>query len=201
MDSQLELLKQRYLTITLEEGTALLHTVPPEVKIVAKLVGPLRSAKASYMLGDMLGVVTQCGLVAEMVATLLFDMAELRHNGALLDESLQRNLFGRPFEELGQQRRLAVLRAYDLITGDEWQAFAAIKRLRNRYLHVFSHEPTDPEQDALTAYNHAYQLVFRVLGSTDPERPQMLSSALCSFLERNGCPVPLDVKSHHVVYR
>lgn len=192
MDSQLELLKQRYLAITLEEGTAILHTVPPEVKIVAKLVTPLRSAKASYMLGDMLGAVAHCGLVAEMVAILLFDMAELHHNGARLDDPLQRSLFGNTFEQLGQERRLAVLRAYDLITEDERQAFAAIKSSRNKYLHTFSHEPTDPDRDARAAYSRAYQLVFRVLGSTDPERPEMLSNALRSFLERNGCPVPLE---------
>lgn len=192
MESQLELLKRRYVTITLKEGTALLHTVPPEVKIVAKLVTPLRSAKASYMLGDMLGVIAHCGLVAEMVATLLFDMAELRHNDAPLDESQQRSLFGRPFEELGQERRLDVLRAYELITEEDRQAFRMVKRLRNKYLHAFSHEPTDPERDALDAYYHAYRLVFQVLGSTDPERPERVSRALCSFLERNGCPVPLE---------
>ncbi len=192
MESQLGLLKRRYLEITLVEGAALLHTVPPEVKIVTKLVTPLRSAKASHMLGDLLGVIAQCGLVAEMVAMLLFDIAELRHNGEPLDDPRQRGLFGNTFERLGQERRLAVLRAYDLITDDEVSAFTAIKDLRNKYLHAFSYEPPNPERDALTAYRHAYRLVFRILGSTDPGRPERLSEALCSFLERNGCPVPLE---------
>lgn len=192
-DCSMEAVVRRYREITAEEGSNILHLAPAEVRIVSKLVWPLRYAKTAYMLGDNLGVIAQCGMVAEMVAMLLFDMAGLKHGGGLLDEPLQKRLFGNSFELLGQERRVDVLQAYGLITKEEKGAFTEIRNVRRGYLHIFSRETPDASADARKAYRFALSLVFKVLGSDDPDQPTKLRPDLEGFMERNGCPVPLQL--------
>ena len=53
-----------------------LFAAPAEPRILEKLVWPLRHAKASYVVGNNLSVVALCGMVAEMVAVLLWQLAD-----------------------------------------------------------------------------------------------------------------------------
>jgi hypothetical protein len=182
---------RRYNEITDEEGENILHLTPAEVRIASRLVWPLRHAKASYMLGDNLGVIAQCGMVAEMVAMLLFDMADLKHEGQPLDDPLQKKLFGNTFELLGQERRVDVLLAYGLITSEQKGWFTEIRNIRRGYLHIFSNEVRDASTDARKAFRFALAIVFMVLGSDDPEWPTKMRYDLELFMVRNGCPLPL----------
>jgi hypothetical protein len=191
-DDSLEGAVRRYNEITDEEGPNILHSTPAEVRIASRLVWPLRHAKASYMLGDNLGVIAQCGMVAEMVAMLLFDMADLKHGEQPLDGPLQKKLFGNTFELLGQQRRVAVLVEYGLITSEQKGWFTEIRNIRRGYLHIFSNEALDASADARKAFRFALAVVFMVLGSEDPERPTKMRDDLELFMVRNGCPLRLE---------
>ena len=64
----------------ISSGIAMIFVAPDEPKILDKLVWPLRQAKASYVLGNYLAVVTLSGMVAEMVAVLLWRLAETKLN-------------------------------------------------------------------------------------------------------------------------
>jgi hypothetical protein len=55
----------RYRQIS--DKSADILVAPAEAKILQKLIWPLRHAKAAYMLGNYLGTIAMCGLVAEMI--------------------------------------------------------------------------------------------------------------------------------------
>ena len=47
-------------------------------------------------------------MVSEMLAILIFEVAEPEINGASMTEAAQRELFGSSFEKLGQERRVSI---------------------------------------------------------------------------------------------
>jgi hypothetical protein len=152
----------RYRQISVEQPR--LFAAPAEDRILAKLVWPLRHAKASYVAGNFLGTVSLCGMVAEMVAILIFETSDVRVNGAPMDKAMQASVFGSAFEKLGQERRVAVLRAYKLIDARHVTAFDSLRLVRRRYLHLWSQNHDSLPQDAIKAFLAAMQLVVAVIG-------------------------------------
>src|SRR5205809_2771391 len=84
-------LVERYKRISTEPVR--LFAAPAEPRILEKLVWPLRHAKASYVVGNNLAVVALCGMVSEMVALLLWQLAEARLNGRHMTTAEERALF------------------------------------------------------------------------------------------------------------
>ena len=109
-------LVERYKRISTSRNR--LFAAPAEPRILEELVWPLRNAKASYVLGNNLAVVALCGMVAEMVAVLLWRLAEPELNRRALTEEDETDLFGRRFDELSQQHRVRILRTYSIVPKD-----------------------------------------------------------------------------------
>ena len=105
----LDTILARYKEISTEPVR--LFLAPAEQRILDKLVWPLRHAKASYMVGNYLSVIALCGMVAEMVAILLWEIADQQLNGQLMTNQDEKALFGSEFEKLGQERRVSILSA------------------------------------------------------------------------------------------
>src|SRR4029434_928111 len=82
----------RYVEI--DATSVQLFGAPAETQLLKKLVWPLREAKAAYMIGSYLGTVALCGIVAEMVAVLTFNIAKIRLKDRLMTEDDQRDIFG-----------------------------------------------------------------------------------------------------------
>jgi hypothetical protein len=93
-------LVDRYKAISTEPVR--LFAAPAEPRILEKLVWPLRHAKASYVVGNNLAVVALCGMVSEMVAVLLWQLAEARLNGRAMTADDEAALFGSSFERLAR---------------------------------------------------------------------------------------------------
>ena len=129
-------LVERYKRIT---AGPTLFAAPAEPRILEKLVWPLRHAKASYVVGNNLSVVALCGMVAEMVAVLLWKLAEPKLNSRAMTEEDEKALLGSTFEKLSQDRRVKVLRAYGIIESDIANDFDTIRQTRRQYLHLWSH--------------------------------------------------------------
>jgi hypothetical protein len=142
-----------YREITAVESVAPLVEVPIERQIEKRILMPLRNAKVGFVLENYFAVIALCGLVAEMVAILLFEMA---HHDMPPEE--QRQIFGQSFQRLGQERRIDVLKAKGLIDPQQVDWFGIIKRVRNNHLHFLDAQlPT--RQDCLDVYRAAYGLV------------------------------------------
>ena len=147
---------------------------------------PLRHAKGSYALGNHLGCIAMCGMVGEMVVILLWEISKASLQQAQLDEAAQKALFGNTFERLGQERRVQVLRAFDLVDDQTKQAFDRLRSIRKRYLHFFSHEHTNVVGDSRQAYADALGIVEVVLGQSLQNGAISLRPDLMAYLTEHG---------------
>lgn len=169
---------------------------PAEAKILQKLIWPLRHAKTAYMLGNYLGTIAMCGLVAEMVSVLIFEISDVRINNNKIERKEQTALFGSSFEDLGQQRRVDVLFAYGLIDDVTKTKFDAIRIKRKRYLHLWSEEHEQLPKDAVAAYSATVSLVAKVIGQDFQKGKLLLNPALVAYLRRAGVLQPREAQGH-----
>ena len=163
-----------------------LFAAPAEPRILEKLVWPLRHAKASYVVGNNLSVVALCGMVAEMVAMLLWKLAETQLNGRAMTEEDEKALLGSTFEKLPQDRRVRILKAYGIIATDIADDLDTIRRIRRQYLHLWSHDHGRLPEDAVKCFHAAIRLVVEAIGQDFNDGRLVLNPTLVKYLERKG---------------
>lgn len=183
----------RYRHISIESQRLL--AAPAEKNILEKLVWPLKHSKSSYMVGNFLGTISLCGMVAEMVAILVFDISNVTINGKPMAEEQQRALFGSSFERLGQERRVSILRSYGLIDDQTKARFDLVREKRRRYLHFFSQEHTNLADDAVKVFDATVALVVSVIGQGFDDGKIVLNASLMKYLEDHGIVQKTDVGS------
>ena len=163
-----------------------LVAAPADKRILDKLVWPLLHAKGSYILGNYLGTISLCGMVSEMLAILIFEVAEPEINGARMTEAAQREMFGSSFEKLGQERRVSILHAYGLIDDALKTSFDRIRTTRRQYLHLWSKDYDKLSVDAVACYRDALNIVAFVLGQTIQDGKLVLDPKLTKYLRAQG---------------
>lgn len=184
--SDLQSLIKRYQEIS--AGPSALFFAPTEQHLLEKLIWPLKNAKGSYMVGNYLGTIALCGMVAEMVANLTFEISgqNIPVGNKHLDDDLQKKLFNSTFENLGQDRRISVLLGLGLISGEQKQKFDVIKVIRKKYLHFYSKEHTDIAKDAVTVFATAEKLVVDLIGQNIVAGKLVLNAAFAQYLVKIG---------------
>ena len=170
----------RYRRIT--DGAKPVFVAPTEPRILQRLIWPLRHAKGSFMLGS----VALCGMVSEMVAILVFDVAKTVLNGSQLEKTQQRLMFGKSFELLGQERRVDVLLGFGMIQADHKERFETIRSVRRKYLHLWSSEHASLEKDAISCFHAAAYLVVAGLGLTIKDGQIVLREEIVEYLRKHG---------------
>lgn len=184
LKSDLQSLIDRYKEISLEP--ARLSIAPVENRILTKLVWPLRQAKACYMTGNYLGTIALCGMVAEMVAILLFDISDLAINGKKLTKEDEIGFWGSEFEKLNQERRVSILRTYNLIDDQIKSSFNLIRTKRRGYLHISSQDHSTLASDAVEVFKAASTVVIKAIGQDIDNGKILLNPALIRYLEKEG---------------
>lgn len=169
-----------------------LSVAPAEPRILEKLIWPLRHAKASYVVGNYLGVVALCGMVSEMVALLLWQVTDASLNGRPMTPADEPALFGSSFERLGQDRRVHVLRAYGVINNDVVTMFDTIRLIRRRYLHLWSQDHDRLPDDAVASVHAAVGLVVAAVGQDFADGKVVLNPRLVKYLGRQGVYEPVE---------
>ena len=159
-----------------------LHVAPIEEALFQKLVWPLRHAKGCHMVGNYLGTIALCGMVAEMTAILLFEINETKVDGNPITEEQQKHLFGSTFERLPQHRRVAVLQGKGVVDESMTEHFETIRLTRRRYLHYWSQVHKDLASDSVAAYGAALNLVVRAVGQDFRDGQILLNPALVPYL-------------------
>jgi hypothetical protein len=182
--SEIDELVSRYKEISIEKPR--LFAAPYEQRILDKLIWPLRHAKAGYMIGNYLGTIALCGMVAEMVAILLFEISNFSLNNKPMSEQNQSSVFGSEFEKLGQDRRVKILYAYGIIDDHLKKAFDQIRTKRKRYLHIWSQDHDRLPADAIEAYNAAISIVVSAIGQDLQEGKLVLNPKLVKYLDQKG---------------
>jgi hypothetical protein len=189
MKADVESVVARYRQISVEEPR--LFAAPADSRILSKLVWPLHHAKASYMLGNYLGTISLCGMVSEMVAILLFQTSDIKINGESITPKTEADLFGRSFESLGQDRRVAVLRAYGLIDAKQVKAFDEVRVVRRRYLHLWSQEEIVLAEDAVKTFVATAALVVPIISHCITGDGKLsLTGTIARYLQLIGVPPP-----------
>lgn len=184
LKTDIESLVNRYREISKEKQR--LIAAPVEENILSKLVYPLHHAKASYMVGNYLGTISLCGMVAEMCAILLFDISNIQINEEPLYEKGQIGLFGSTFEKLGQERRINVLFSYGLIDDDLKSHFYTVKQTRRKYLHFYSHEHSKVETDSVDIFLSASTIVVNIIGQNVKDGKIILNPLMLKYLKDKG---------------
>jgi hypothetical protein len=174
-------LKKRYEEATEEFQ---IFGVPSEPKIVSKLLEPLHGAKSAYVLGNFLSCIALCGMVAEMVAILMYEVREFTINGKPLDEKTQKGVFSMSFERLGQDRKIEVLSALSMINEKERHSFLTVKTIRKNYLHYLSHPHDRIREDARTAFGATANLVVWLMGLGVAAGSMKLDQRFINYLKR-----------------
>jgi hypothetical protein len=181
-------LVERYKQISSE--ALRLFAAPAEPRILEKLVWPLRHAKASYIVGNNLAVVALCGMVSEMVAVLLWQLTEANLNARAMTPEDEVALFGRSFENLGQERRVRVLAAYGIVSPEVVKMFETIRLIRRKYLHLWSQDHERLPEDAVACFHAAVGLVVKSIGQDFKRGAMILNPRLVKYLERQGVYEP-----------
>jgi len=129
-------------------------------------------------------------MVAEMVAILTFDMSEIKLNSEPLSKKDQIRLFGSSFEKLGQHKRVEVLTGFKVIKEDIRNHFITIKNIRKKYLHFWSEEQENIEEDARTVFGAAVQLVGETIGNEIKDGKLKINPPFRKYLKTLGIIKP-----------
>ena len=113
--------RKRYLEASEKDNDVFLFPEEPELK--ENVFGPLRQAKANYVLGNYAGSISLCGIVAEKVALLVYNMNTP-------DESERAQ-----FERMGQKSRVETLKTEALIDSESKKDFSDIPSLPTSLIH------------------------------------------------------------------
>jgi hypothetical protein len=186
LDSTVESIVGRYKEISIE-GNDRIFVSP--LGILAKMVWPLRHAKASYSLGNYLGAIALCGMVAEMAAVLYFEaVAEhlgVRSGKATPVDRFKANFEPGAFERLSQAQRIDVLAKMGLVTAEVKEWFHGVRAARRRHLHLMSHEIDTASSDAVKAFVAAVKIVKFALGLDVKEGKVILRPEMFSWMKAN----------------
>lgn len=186
IEPAIDKLIDRYKQISQEKVR--LFAVPYHERIMEKMIWPLRHAKTGYMVGNYLGTISLCGMVAEMIAVLFFEMSNIRLNNKTMEEKDQESVFGNTFEKLGQERRIRILHAYGIIDKELKDSFDLIRERRRRYLHLWTHDHDKLPVDAIKVFDTTVTLVVRAIGQNIKDGKLILNPALVEFLKRSEVP-------------
>jgi hypothetical protein len=179
-------IKKRYKEITAAEKVKLLFAPVEARPLLEKLVWPLRYAKGCYLIGNCEATIALCGMVAEMVAILTFEICEPKLNDKPMTSTEQKKLFGKTFQQLSQYRRVNILESLKAIKSLKSQ-FEKIRKIRNNYLHPSFAEYKNIERDAKDAYGAAVHLVAKTIGQDIVQgRMIKLNPLFEKYLDRLG---------------
>ena len=184
-------LLERYKEITAEQPQ--LFAPPADARVLNQLIWPLRHAKACYVVGNYLGTIALAGIVAEMTALLIFELIDNKSfNSGPWSEDLEERMFGRTFEDLGQERRLDVLAAYG-VPKELIDALQNIRGTRRKHLHLAQQvDPKAAARDARIMFRDAVTVVAAAIGQNIQDGQLVLTAQMMRYLERIGTVGPAE---------
>lgn len=181
-----ETLIPAYRKITaMESKTPLRAIVSSDPRIEHRLIFPLKNAKVSFMTGNLIGTIALCGLIAEMISILLFEMHEPHLTRLQVDQAFKAVRSDPPFESLMQNKRARILKHLRLLTPNQARWLGTIAAIRRRQLHLFLPEQ-GTEGEALAAYEAALGLVYTATREKGARTRISTNPLLIALLRRKG---------------
>lgn len=153
---------QRFADLSTPEVSV--PVIPDEEKFIDRLVRPLKSAKRMYCFGEFYATVALSGLAGESLALLAYRINKFILNGHQIDNEQEKKLFGKKFDDLGQERRIKVLECLGYIDADDVSLLLDLKGCRDKYLHLWEVDTSQIRPDAKKCFLNAMRLFKKVTG-------------------------------------
>ena len=170
--SDMSALRQRYIEVSEKDRDVFLTLEEAELK--ENLFGPLRQAKTNYVIGNYVGSIALCGIVAEKVAILI-------HKISVLDANKRKD-----FEEALQSKRVKYLKNEQLIEKQSVKDFGDIRASRKSVLHYWNAPEERISKQAVQAYACATRLVIAIMDVQIVNGNVELNAKLRKYLEDRG---------------
>ena len=165
--------KKRYGEISQKDQGLILF--PMESALVENVFSPLRQAKMDYVLGNFVGVISLCGMVAEKVAILI-------HAINTPDKSERDK-----FERQRQAKRVQILKDQNLISHESVNGFGVIRSSRRHYLHYWTSTSNErTAKEAVRMYGAAVNLALDAMGVEISGGKVTLVPELAKYLATQG---------------
>jgi hypothetical protein len=168
---------QRYKKIS--EGEPGIFVVPAEENILNKIIWPLKQAKVNYIIGNYVGVISLCGIVAEMIAMMTYEISDesckLKSKCGCID-----------FERCGQEQRVKILKECGMIDDIKKGYYDLIRDKRKKYIHYWSTNHKSIAKDSLVTYKKSLQLVYSVIAQEIRDNSFVVNSDMQNYLRRMG---------------
>ena len=178
--SAMEAFRKRYAEVSKYDQH--LRFAVAEPKISENLYGPLRQGKMNYVLGNYASSITLCGIVAEMIALLVF---------ILLKKPSKTKL--KRFQKKRQHDRIKILRDARLINRQSEDDFNRIKGARNSLLHRWRTPDERIAKTAVEIYAATARLAFDTIFVREFRSGKaILPPALMEYLEEEGAIVQME---------
>lgn len=173
-----------YIEITTEDTH--IAIVPTSPEISKRLLEPLCSAKRNYCFGDYLATISLCGIVAEMLAILVWKINDIKLKGIDITNKEEKGLFGDTFDRLSQHKRLDILNTMGCITKEQYDKFTYIRKSRNPYLHIWGIGLENEKETTLQVYKKTFQLFKEIIdiGFAEPGKIKV-NPLLIKFINKN----------------
>ena len=159
--------------------------IPMEAQINTKLIQPLRHAAGSFMLGNYLDTIAMCGFVTEMITNFLYEISDIKINEQKIS-SVEKQLFGRNYEKLGQDRRLQILKGFSIIDDTTHEKFEKTRQLRAKYLHGFSKDHKQIAPEAKEIFNSTLDLLILIFGQHIKDGKIYYNPNIIKYLKEKG---------------
>ena len=172
MSAEMSAFKERYKEVSKCDRNLVL--TPEESELKENVFGPLRQAKTNYAIGNYLGSIALCGIVAEMVALFVYNIN-------ILDVAKRQD-----FEDMYHADRLKLLKSLDLIGEKSRMDFGEIGVARKSALHFWNTPEEGIAKRAARAYASATRLVLDVMDVEFIEGNVRLNPKLRKYLEDRG---------------
>ena len=161
------------------------NVAPAEDRIQSKVISTVRQAIANYVLSNYLSTIALCGMAAEMVAMLAYDMICVLKD-MISESDVQKMISFTRFEGMPQAKRIEYLTTFQNVESRAKIPFDRIRKLRNRYLHRYTQDMKQVKRDALVSYRCIFSLVKCVLPHQLTKDGIAFAPFLLEYMKRKG---------------
>lgn len=122
-----------------------------------------------------------------MLAILLWKLNPTSFKGRVLSNNKEKALFNKKFLELGQARRLKILKAFGYITNSQYKDLDDIRDKRNDYMHDWHISNTNKKKDAIEILMKALKIYKEIMDIKigGPGHVKIGNPKLIDFLAQN----------------
>ena len=172
MESDMSAFKSRYVQVSETDRDLIINFI--EAEIDENLVSPLRQAKTNYILGNYVGTIVLCGIVAEKVA--LFTYKKNTTDEAECEK----------FDDLYQPERVKRLKKLGYIDEQSEKDFKFLIGVRRSYLHHWNIPEARTAERAVQSYAAAVRLIFAVIHISFDDGTVFMDDRTFEYLEKRG---------------